>query len=316
MDASDLAILRAMTTHRVSVWGGIDPRVSSSDVADRVGLHPSTVRARIRDWRDCGFLQGYDVIPNPHLFDAELAVYSARIDDPTAKPAFLDEVGLIEGVIAALDHVGPWIGGGIVVDRADAVERRWRLLEKLPGVAEVEDPYTAHLPRLATDPTQLDWRIVRALREGPDDTIAAIADRVGVTAKTLTRRYRALLEGNAIWSVAVLDFRNYTGGVACRVNLFLDDAAHREAVREGFADRHPEALEINPIRDRHDEPTFHDRVVEYLLHLDSQAEADDVLRDAAELDGVADCEVLFPVAYHPYPDWLDERVEKACAGER
>lgn len=318
MDASDLAILGAMTEHRVSVWGGIDPRVSSTDIADRVDLHPSTVRARIRDWRDAGFLQGYDVIVNPRLFEAELSIYSVRIDDPTEKGAFLDEVGLVEGVIAALDHVGPWIGGAIAVEHPDAVERRWDLLSKLPGVGAVEDPFPARLPRLSADPTQLDWRIIRALREQPDETIAAIADRVGVTAKTLRRRYRVLLEGNAIWSVAILDFRNYTGGVACRANLFLDDADRRTAVRTAFSDRFPEALEINPVPADlgADEPSLHDRVLEYMLHLDSQAEADDVLQAAASLDGVAEAEVLFPVAYHPYPDWIDERVEKACAGER
>lgn len=316
MDASDLAILEAMTEHRVSVWGGIDPRVSSTDIADRVDLHPSTVRARIRDWRDAGFLQGYDVIVNPRLFDAELSIYSVRIDDPTEKEAFLEEVGLVEGVIAALDHVGPWIGGAIAVEHPDAVERRWDLLSKLPGVGAVQDPFPARLPRLSADPTQLDWRVIRALREQPDETIAAIADRVGVTAKTLTRRYRSLLEGNAIWSVAILDFRNYTGGVACRVNLFLDDPDRRADVHEGFTDRFPDALEMNPVpaEGAGEETSLHDRVVEYLLHLDSQAEADDVLQAAASLEGVADCEVLLPVAYHPYRDWLDERVEKACEG--
>lgn len=142
-----------------------------------------------------------------------------------------------------------------------------------------------------------------------------------MTAKTLRRRYRALLEGHAIWTVARLDFRCYTGGTVCRVNLFLDDVGDREAVRSGFADRYADALEMNPLPPeapgtQEDGPGLHERVVEYLLHLASAAQAEDVLRDAAALPGVAEAEVLFPRRYHAYPDFLDERVEKACAGER
>lgn len=327
VDPSDLQILGAMSRQRISMWGGVDPRVSSADIADRVGLHPSTVRARIRDWQDCGFLRGYDVLVHPALFGAEWFVASVRLDDPAKRSAFFDELGLVEGVCGALDHVGGWVGVGLALDHPGAAGRRGELLAKLPGVGEVEVLFPARLPPPTVDPTRLDWRIVRELRRGPDDTLAATADRVGVTAKTLRRRYRALLEGHAIWTVARLDFRRYTGGSVCRVNLFLDDVDDREAVRSAFSDRYAAALEMNPLppevpgtgeegAGEPGEPGLHERVVEYLLHLPSAAQAEDVLRDAASLPGVAEAEVLFPRRYHAYPDYLDERVEKACTGER
>lgn len=318
MDRSDLRILGAMTRRRISMWGGVDPRVSSADIADRVGLHPSTVRARIRDWRESGFLQGYDVLVNPELFGAEMLVASVRVDDPAERTPFFEELGLIEGIFGALDHVDGWVGVGLALDHPDAAGRRRELLAKLPGVGAVEPLFPARLPSPNVEPTQLDWRIVRELRREPDDTLAATAERVGVTAKTLRRRYRALLEGHAIWSVARLDFRRYTGGTVCRVNLLLDDVGDRDAVRSGFADRYGDALEMNPLppdADRSDAGT-HERVVEHLLHLPSAAQAADVAQAAASLEGVAEVEVLFPRRYHAYPDWIDERVDKAVAGKR
>lgn len=318
VDASDLAILKAMGKQRVGLWGGVDPRISSSDIADRVDLHPSTVRARLRDWRESGFLQGYDVQVSPRLFEADLVIASVRVDDPSKKEEFLDELGLVEGIIGALVNVGPWVTAALVVEHPDAVDRRAKLLEKLPGATAVQEPWVTRLPVLSVDPTQLDWRIIRAVREGPDDELSKIADRVGVTPKTLTRRYRALLDGNAIWTVAVLDFRNYTGGIACRINLYVDDAGRYEEARDAFLDAYPDALETNPPppRDEGGPDRRSDRIVEFLLHLPTAARVDEVLQEGSAIEGVDDAEVLFPRGYRPYRAWFDERVDKACAGDR
>lgn len=316
VDASDLAILKAMSNHRVGLWGGVDPRVSSSDVADRVDLHPSTVRARMRAWRDSGFLRGYDVQVNPRLFGAKLMIASVRVDDPTKKDPFLEELSLVEGAVGALVNVGPWVSAALVVEHPDAVDRRAKLLAKLPGATHVQEPWTTRLPVPSVDPTQLDWRIIRAVREGPDDELSEIADRVGVTPKTLTRRYRALLDGNAIWTVAVLDFRNYTDGVPCRLNLYVDDPDLYGPVRDAVLDAYPDALETNPPPPRDDDaPRRSDRIVEFLLHLPSAARVDEVLQTGSGIEGVDDAEILFPRGYRPYRDWYDERVDKACAGD-
>lgn len=317
MDRNDLAILREMTRDHRIVWGGLDPRVSTSDIADRVDLHPSTVRTRLREWEESGFLRGHEVMPHPRLLDAQLMVTSVRMETPAEKPAFFEDLGLLEGVAAAMDHVGAWVGLVFHVEHEDALPRRVELLERLPGVGGVEEPFPARWPRPKANPSHLDWRIVRALRRDPTDTLASIADRVGVTAKTLRRRYDDLVQGQAIASVAVLDFRRYVGAAAVRVNVFLAEDGDRRAVRDQLRETYPEAVEINPLPPETPEasPSRHDRVVEFLVHLPSAALADELVATADGLPGVAEAEALFPVRYHRYPEWIDERVDRLVEGD-
>lgn len=316
MDRHDLAILREMTRDHHLVWGGIDPRVSTTDIADRVGLHPSTVRARLRAWEREGFLEGYDVIPNPGLLGCDLMVTSVRMEAPEEKAAFFDDLGLVEGVHGAIDHVGPWVGVAFQVEHPPAVPRRVEVLGRRPGVGEVEEPFPGEFPRAEATPSSLDWRIVRELRRDPTDTLAAIADRVGITPKTLKRRYHDLVRGHAIVTVAVLDFRRYTGGTAVRVNAYLADPGDRANVAGALRDSYPEAMEMNPVpRSEPSDPSgTHGRVVQFLVHVSTAAVADDLLATASQVPGVAEAEVLFPVRYHRYPQWLDERVDRLASG--
>lgn len=316
MDRHDLAILREMTQEHGFLWGGVDPRATSTDIAAGVDLHPSTVRARLREWRQSGFLQGYEIVPNHQLLDAHVMVTSVRIDQPQHKAAFFEELGLVEGAYAAIDHVGPWIGVVFHVEHPDAVPRRTQHLARLPGVDHVEDPFPGTFPRPKVNPSRLDWRIVRELRRQPNAPLQETADRVGVTAKTLRRRYDNLIQGQAIGSVAVLDFRGYTGGALVRADLYLTDDADIAEVKMRFRDAVLEAVEINPAPPDPPgaTPPPHPNLAQFLVHIPSAAEADGVLVTASQLDGVAEAEILFPVCFHRYPQWIDERVDRLAEG--
>lgn len=306
-----------MTRDHHVVWGGIDPRISTTDIADQVDLHPSTVRARLRTWEREGFLEGYDVVPNPRLLGSDLMVTSVRVEAPEEKPSFFDDLGLVEGVQGAIDHVGPWVGVAFQVEHPDAVDRRVEVLERRPGVGEVEEPFAGEFPRAEANPSTLDWRIVRELRRDPTDTLAAIADRVGITPKTLKRRYHDLVQGHAIVTVAVLDFRRYSGGTAVRVNAFLADPTDREAVAGELREAYPEDIEMNPVPpDAPSAPSgAHGKVVQFLVHTPTAAVAADLLATASAVEGVEEAEALFPVRYHRYPQWLNERVDRLAKGE-
>ncbi len=305
-----------MTQDHGFLWGGVDPRATSTDIAAGVDLHPSTVRSRLRAWKESGFLESYEIVPNHQLLDAHVMVTSVRIDQPEHKAAFFEDLSLVEGAYAAVDHVGPWIGVVFHIEHPDAVPRRIEHLRGLPGVGHVEDPFPGSFPRPKVNPSRLDWRIVREFRRQPNVPLQDTADLVGVTAKTLRRRYDNLIQGQAIGSVAVLDFRAYTGGALVRTDLYLADDADTATIETRFRDAVLEAVEINPAPpDTPDgPPPPHPNLAQFLVHVPSAADADSVLISACQLDGVANAEILFPVRFHRYPQWIDERVDRLAEG--
>src|SRR5437588_8537561 len=97
-----------------------------------------------------------------------------------------------------MEHVGEWIGLAFVDDGPPAVARRMKLLARVPGVAEVQPHlvWTSRLP--SVDPTPLQWRILKALREVAETRDARLGDlakRVGVSPNTFRAHYDALVRG-------------------------------------------------------------------------------------------------------------------------
>lgn len=307
VDATDIAIMREVFRERVFFWGNLDPRLSLETIARRVGLARTTVRARIQRWSKDGFIERYEVMPNPSLFGARLGACGVRIEDPRAKARFLDELDLVDGVVVALDHLGPWVVVDLVIDEPRLLERRRRLMARLPGVNEVEECLPIETPRATADLTDLDWRIVKALREAPLATIDATARKVGVSAKTLARRYERLVASNAVWFVPVLDFGGYTGGSVGRLIVTLAKDADPRKVAKGLRAL-PGALVVADLHPVHPGPV--PGPFDVLCHLDAVPHAEAVQRAALDVTGVAGVEVIFPRSLRVYNGWFEAQMGK------
>ena len=129
MDALDHAILRELGRDQVLLWGGMDPRVSPTQLADRLGVDRGTIRTRILAWEKSGFLRRFVALPNPQLLGVGLAAGGVRVGDVKDKPRVLDDLALVDGMLSAMEHVGEWIGLAFVDDGKAALARRVKLLE-------------------------------------------------------------------------------------------------------------------------------------------------------------------------------------------
>jgi len=310
VDEFDLKVLIEISRERLFLWGNLDPRLSAETIAKRLRTNRNKVWSRLRGWERCGFLRGWEVTPSLALFGAGLGVTAIRVDDGRKRTQALKDIGLVHGVVNALEYVGPWIGVSFVTESATAASRRLALLSRLNGVDEVLPAFDLPIPECSLEPTALEWRVLESLRRWPRGTLAYAARHVGVSQKTFTKHYDRLIKAKAIWCVPLLDFTCYGEGAMARLLVTHSPGASEGQVSTGLARHFPTILDNLPVSLPGPPPR---KLSAVLIHLRSAAEAEEAHRTALTLPGVEDVEVLFPKRIHLYRDWFDERIGEALA---
>lgn len=313
MDDLDAAILREMFRERVLLWGGHDPRLGTRDVADRLGVDRTTVWSRMRDWKEGGFLVRQEVLPNPSLFGAGIAAGEVRVDDPRRKAQAIEDLQLVDGVLSGLDLVGPYILVVYALESERALDRCTRLVAKLPSVDEVETCVPFEPPRSEIQPTARDWRILQALRRSPERPLTEIADDVGISRRTLTRRYGELLDANALWSFPVFDFSRYGGAVMARFTVLLTAPEALPPFVNSCQTGLPQMVWRMTSHDVAPTAQGEHAWADVFCHLHAAGEVESVQKWLLDLPSVQAADVFFPKEWFVTSAWFDERIGKHVA---
>jgi DNA-binding Lrp family transcriptional regulator len=241
---------------------------------------------------------------NPALLGMQGAWLSLRVDHPRAKPELFRRLGLVDGVVSALDFLGDWVTLGIIGSDPDAIERKVALLRGLVGVREIEGPdgWRVPAPKRALSP--LDLRIVGALRERPEASLNETARRVGISTRTMTRRYSELVEDWAVWFVPVFDFTALVAPVVS-LNLTVRAGTSQDQVARALRRRYPLLLESRTMGSL---PGGESELVLVFVTLRSAASVEELYRFAETIEGVEAVELLTIVRMHAFPDWFDRKL--------
>ena len=306
-DALDLDIFQEMYRGGPIALSGVDPRLNATRIARRLKVGRARVALRLKAWSESGFLERYDVWLNPALFGWVGAWYNVRVERPSAKPPILSRFGLIEGAVSGMEFLGDWLTFAGVTADPEEFGRLRELLGGLAGVREVESPtpWPAVAPRRAISP--LDVRIVRALREAPTATLGATAARVGISTRTMTRRYAELVDDRAVWFVPVFDFRAISYPIVSLVVTIAATTSPSAVVRKIRA-RYPLTLEFGGSDRRTPDGAA---VRSYVVLPPSAAHLDELDRYVAGLAGVVAEETNVMVRMHTFPTWFDRRLGEA-----
>jgi len=310
MDRLDAAILREMYRGRVLLWGGGDPRLATPDLARRLGVDRSTVWSRLKAWREAGFLVRQEVVPNPSLFGAGLAGGDVRVDDPRRKGEVLEALALVDGVLAGVDQVGPYVLLLYAQESEAALGRCTRLVGKLPGVDAVSLCIPFEPPASALAPTAADWRILASLRTHAEASLADVARTAGVSRRTLDRRYRELLASRAIWTFPVLDFTRYRGAVLARFVVLLENAATTPGFLNRCRRELPSLVWWDAMLEASPRQALAHPWVDLYCHLEAVADVEALTLSLLAAPGVRAVETYFPKAWFVVPSWFDERIAK------
>lgn len=303
-DHLDIAILRSMYRGGAINLAGIDPRLNASRIAHVLRLGRARVAARLRTWREVGFLQKFDVLVNPAHFGWVGGLVSLRVDDPRHKAVVLQRASRLDGAIGATEFVGPWVSVSLVGSSRAALERRAALLSEAGHVVEVDGPYTWNAPAPPHALSPLDLRIVRALRASPTAALATVARRVGISTRTMTRRYRKLLDEGSVWFIPVYDFRKVRRPVVF-VGVGLKEGGDPHVVLRRILGEYPLSCEMGAAGVRL-EAAGQDVLVCVLP--DTPAHFEEVGRFVESLPGVRAVETQLLIRNYAFPDWVDEQL--------
>ena len=305
-DALDMDILREMYRGGAVNIAGVDPRLNASRIAHRLKIGRARVAARLSRWRETGFLRQYDVWLNPAILGWVGAALGVRLANRLDKTAMFRRLSLVDGVVMAIDYLGDWVGLTIVAPDTEELARRVRLIGGLSGVAEVEGPVPWHVPAPRRKLTPLDVRIVRALRDGPTSTLSAIARKVGISTRTMTRRYSALVEDWVVWFVPVFDF-TVTPHPVVSMTVTLRPGTAPETVAHSLRERFPLSLNFrSPIA----RPEVPPEWLAFYVTLPSVAALEELEGVARSLPGVLDVELLVMIRILSFRDWFDRQLDR------
>jgi DNA-binding Lrp family transcriptional regulator len=308
----DVRILRVMYASRGVSISGIDPRFNANRIARELGVSRATVAARLRGWADSGFVERYDVWPNPYLFELTGATFDIRVADRLAKDALIARIGLVPGAVGGLDFVGEWMAVTFVLPRDADPRRTAALLRGISGVAEVGEAVPWAPPESSRTLSPLELRIVRVLRRYPTETLAQVARHVGVSTRTITSRYARLMDEHAVWFVPAFDFRAMSDPVLS-INLQFESVADRASFGRALDRTFARTLEF---RRTAFGPALPDTFASYFVVLRSAARIDDVEAWTRAQPGVVAEETLVMSRILSFPETFDQLIREVRGASR
>jgi DNA-binding Lrp family transcriptional regulator len=308
----DLDILREMYPRRGVEISGIDPRLNANRIAARLGVSRARVSARLRQWKEAGFVARYDVWPNPLLFGLNGGTLEVRVDHLAQKPEVIERIALVPGAIAGIDYLGDWFTATFALPIGEPVARTAALLRSLSGVAEVVNAvsWAGGAPPKPLSPLEL--KIVRALRRFPTDSLTSIAHHVGVSTRTITARYGRLLDERRVWFLPVFDFRALAEPVLA-VSVEFGTIPERSQFSRAILRTYPNTLEFvrAPLG-----PSQPEQLGTYFVVGTSAAQVDDIVRWVHRYPGVKWYDTATLVRTLLFSDTLDRLIATEGAPAR
>jgi len=204
-----------------------------------------------------------------------------------------------------MDFLGDWVSVGIVAPDLASLQRRVGLVRHLVGVREVEAPVPWRTLEPKRPLTPLDVRVVRALRAQPTATLSEIARRVGISTRTMTRKYAELVEDWTVWFVPVFDFSALTRTVVS-LNLHVRPDVTRETVSRELRSRFPLTLDFSTVGIG---PEISPQDLVFFVTLPSAASLEELEQWAGAIEGVEKVESWVLIRILDFPDWFDQHLE-------
>lgn len=218
-----------------------NPRMPYRELADRLGVSVQAVHRRIQVLMKMGVLRKFGAgVSIRHLAAVPVMVFgrssSTSIDETMKK---LQKNEMTSSVLVAggnyLYVVGLLKGISDLEKYADFVKKAGEMPEPTVGIYSLDAglaPDYMDGGRRTDDKgelTALDMRIVAALRKDCRKSIADVANDVGVSSRTVTRRLDRMLEEGLVDLVVPMD-PTATGDIVSTVHLHLRDGASKKEV--------------------------------------------------------------------------------------
>jgi DNA-binding Lrp family transcriptional regulator len=317
VDSLNFAIYRFLSPGgEARFWAGrrlIDPTITAREIAQRVGISESGVRARLRSLAQQGFLRGTTVIPNPDLFGARVFVVEVPIREVGEVERVFSDLALVEGMIFArdtLDEGSRHIHVHFAAENESVANRRANLIRRFSPSSQLRGPQPYWIPSCEMELSPMGWRVLHAAWSHPDATITETARRLRISLKTTARWYHQLIESRACWWTHGSDSEEFPLAL---LQVVVRDPARRAFVVERIL---REATAWMPVASDGlgVEPASPRTLIAGLVPADAPTVLEKLVRKCVELAEVANVHRTFPLGSVSYPVWIADRMAAKTTG--
>lgn len=210
LDAKDLHILRLMGVQPFADWPRDQDHLRPSFLARQLGMSVEAAKARIRRLEADGVVSRYEIYPNYSHLGYMCSGFLFHLARP-ATAQVMSDLKSVDGVGIIERYLGSAIGVDIFERSAAALDRRVQLVARIVGATSHARYASYPSAPVSRKPTRLDWRIILALRGRATRSLVEVADELGVSTRTVTRRYDRMWSEGSIDTVACLNTGNVPG---------------------------------------------------------------------------------------------------------
>jgi len=302
LDSTDVRIFCEMAFRKNINETFTERRPSAADVGKKLGLDEKTVRQRVKQMEEAGFIKYYQATPNLALFGMKVvSLFRFESHNLSTKFAIVNGLKKVPRLVEAADYLGPFLTCSIAGATPEEAQRESSLLAAryelgtVPlGSSEVIEP--------AARLDGLDWKLIQKLRYDARSSDRDVARSLAVTQRMVGYRLSKLFGMRVIQVKAIIDPRKQAGLVFYELELTIDPEK-QNSVSRWLRHKHGESLWNLSIPRQ--------GVILASLFCFTLAQPEDSVMEALKLEGVKRC-ILFILKEVIEPqrsNWIDSLIE-------
>jgi DNA-binding Lrp family transcriptional regulator len=305
MDELDFRIFKSLDFQPYGDTAGDLSRLNPWVIARKLGVDGNTVKQRLNRMKKSGFIQYFQIYPNFRLLGLQGASYEFEVPDILQKAEVIDRCALVDGVIEIHNFIGPTICVDFAYADARDELRRLELFRKLTRCDVPEKFYERTMPPVDIGLTALDWRIVKALRYQAFRPLSQVAEELGLSAKTVRRRFDRMANGRAILVAPFVNPASVPDTITHVLLLYPEPARREEVLATSLEIFGPACFLAKTA------PPGNAMVC---LTARTLAETEENLIRARRIDGMVNAKLLVLREIREFTEWLDTAIDRAIDG--
>ena len=304
MDQLDFRIFKSLGYRPYGPTSGDLSRLNPWVIAKKVGADGNTVKLRLSKMKRSGFVRYFQIYPNFRLLGVSDVAYLFHVGDVLDKYEIIEKCSLVDGVT----EIHNFIGNHVCIDfsyqdpRDEA--RRLELFRRLTRCDSPERFYERTMPPVEIELSHADWRIIKALRYDAMKPLSKVASELGLTLKTVRRRFDRMTQNNAVIIVPVVNPAEMADTITHSLLVYPSPDRRNQVLARAMQE--------------FDNTCFLSYTSEadnamLCLAARTLAETEDNLLRAKRIEGMRDVRLLVLREMREYTQWVDSAIDRKIA---
>lgn len=295
-DDLDVRLMREFLSPGSFRW---DVRESYSNIAKKLSVDEETVRKRLKRAQLAGVLEGFHLIPNPHLFRLESNVVELDVGSEAKKPEIVSQIALLEGVVLIVDFHGSRLRVAVYCESDGALARKVQLIGSISASKE-ETHWMEGFPPCDFKMSKTDWLILRSLRREAKKRLIDVAEEVRISTRTVKRRFERMIESNAFYLMPITSYEK-SAVVLCSYTVDCPNAQLKKGADSAIKSLLHRVIFSNVSARRYSV---------FSVLCNNFGEAEESRKEISKVKGVESVKMGVVRKVHYLPEWLDEQIER------